>query len=108
MNTFQIGESSAVGATKSASSPEHEWVIKIHKPATDGRPQELVVKDLSREQDVREILGWLDSEGWIVLKNVGDVEHEWDVSRDKVRLARLFPLKKRAKTTKACTRAVCQ
>ena len=95
MNTFQTGETSAVGGaikpvTDAASSPKYEWAVRIHKPAMDGRPQETVVKDLSREEDVREILDWLDSDGWIVLKSVGDVELEWNVSRDKVSLVQLF------------------
>lgn len=90
MNRIQAGEGSAIDATRpitDAASPEHDWIIEIYKPAVDGRFQETVAKDLGREADVREILGWLNTEGWIVLKNIGEVEHEWDVSRDRVSFA---------------------
>ena len=71
MDYLQTDEGSAVEATKptaDATSPDDNWAIKVYKSAVEGKPGETVAKDLSREEDVREILGWLNTKGWILLK----------------------------------------
>ena len=68
------------------ASPVEDWAVKVHRPAMEGMPKGIVVKDLSREEGVRDILSWLDQGGWIVPKHTGAVEGDWDVVQDKVGL----------------------
>lgn len=114
MNYLQTDEDSAVEATElttDATSPDDNWVIKVYKPAAEGnkpvvegKPAEFVAKDLSREEDVREVLGWLNTKGWILLKEIGGGEHEWDVSRDKVNSAALsFEARRLTRTQSVCS-----
>ena len=91
MNRIQAGEGSAIDATRpitDAASPEDDWIIEILQTCSRRQVQRnRCRKDLGGEADVREILGWLNTEGWIVLENIGEVEHEWNVSRDRVSFA---------------------
>lgn len=108
MNTFQTAAGAAVEATgpvTDAASPEKDWVIRIYRPAIDRKPSETVVKDLGREQDVREVLRWLDANGWILLKNLdlGNLEGEWDVSRDRVRFCCSSVYGRRYRLMRYCT-----
>lgn len=70
--------------------PDEDWVVKVYKPALDGRSVETVALDFSREDDLGEVLGWLDTEGWIVLKEVGHGD-EWYLARDKASCAAFPP-----------------
>ncbi len=77
-------------ADHATSREEDDWIIEIYKPAVGGRPK-TVTKDLSREEDIREILEWMNTTGWIVLKIIGDAAHDWDLAQDRVSPAAALP-----------------
>lgn len=55
-----------------AASPDDDWIVTIRYPTVGNGSREADPKNLDKEEDLGRVLGWLATEGWILLENIGN------------------------------------
>ena len=86
MAYVQTGEHNAGEAdmlVPNAASPDDDCIVTIRYPTVGNGSREADPNNLDNEEDVGRVLGWLATEDWILLNNVGNKGRDWDVMRDK-------------------------